>query len=224
MITVVLCDDQALIRTGLRMILSSYQDIEIVGEAVDGNEAITTVRTLDPDVVLMDIRMPGIDGIEATKRISADPTMRARVVMLTTFNEDEYLYEALQAGAAGFLLKTCPADQLVHAVRQTAAGEIPLAPEITQQLVEDYLKRSHHTPDKRLQNLTERELEVLRLIASGHPNADIASALFLGEATVKTHINRIFSKLGVRDRTQAVIAAFESGLVLVPTRTRPTRQ
>ena len=215
MITVVLCDDQALVRGGLRMILSAHDDIEVVGEAVDGAEAIAVVRELRPDVVLMDIRMPGLDGIEATRRLVADRSVEARIVILTTFNEDEYLYEALRAGAAGFLLKTCPPDELIHAVRRTAAGETPLAPEITQQLVDDYLQRERSGTLRvvQLDHLTERELEVLGLMARGRTNADIAAELYLGEATVKTHINRIFAKLAVRDRTQAVILAYEAGLV-----------
>ena len=197
------------------MILSAHDDIEVVGEAVDGAEAIAVVRELRPDVVLMDIRMPGLDGIEATRRLVADRSVEARIVILTTFNEDEYLYEALRAGAAGFLLKTCPPDELIHAVRRTAAGETPLAPEITQQLVDDYLQRERSGTLRvvQLDHLTERELEVLGLMARGRTNADIAAELYLGEATVKTHINRIFAKLAVRDRTQAVILAYEAGLV-----------
>jgi DNA-binding NarL/FixJ family response regulator len=214
-ITVVLCDDQALVRGGLRMILSTHDDIEVVGEAVDGAEAIAVVRELKPDVVLMDIRMPGLDGIEATRRLAADQSVKARIVMLTTFNEDEYLYDALRAGAAGFLLKTCPPDELIHAVRRTAAGETPLAPEITHQLIDGYMQRdrSGATRAVQLDHLTEREVEVLGLMAKGRTNADIAAELYLGEATVKTHINRIFAKLAVRDRTQAVILAYEAGLV-----------
>ena len=197
------------------MILSAHDDIEVVGEAVDGAEAIAVVRELRPDVVLMDIRMPGLDGIEATRRLVADRSVEARIVILTTFNEDEYLYEALRAGAAGFLLKTCPPDELIHAVRRTAAGETPLAPEITHQLVDDYLQRERSGKPRvvQLDHLTERELEVLGLMARGRTNADIAADLYLGDATVKTHINRIFAKLAVRDRTQAVILAYEAGLV-----------
>ena len=214
MITVLLCDDQTLVRSGLRMILDAQPDIEVVDEASDGQEAIALAREKAPDVVLMDIRMPGVDGIAATRRISADPAVSSRILILTTFNEDEYLYEALQAGAAGFLLKSCPADDLLHAVRRTAAGDTPLAPEITRRLVDDYLRRSAPAAAAtRLDPLTEREREVLTLIGRGHSNAGIASALFVSEATVKTHINRIFSKVDVRDRTQAVILAYETGLV-----------
>ena len=212
MITVLLADDQALVRGGLRMILDAQADIEVVGEAVDGAEAVAQTRLLAPDVVLMDVRMPGVDGIEATRRLVADPAVKSRVLILTTFNEDEFLYDALNGGAAGFLLKSCPPDELVQAVRRTAAGDTPLAPEITRRLVDGYLQRAAPAPDA-LSPLTDREVEVLTLIGRGRTNAEIAAGLFLGEATVKTHINRIFAKLGIRDRTQAVILAYECGLV-----------
>ena len=196
------------------MILEAQPDIEVLGEAVDGNEAITLVGDVAPDVALMDIRMPGLDGIEATRRLASDPAVRARILILTTFNEDEYLYEALRSGAAGFLLKSCPPEELLHAVRRTAAGDTLLAAEITRRLVEDYLTRSApNAHDADLGRLTDREREVLTLMGRGCTNAEIAAQLYLGEATVKTHVNRIFAKLGVRDRTQAVIVAYESGLV-----------
>jgi DNA-binding NarL/FixJ family response regulator len=214
MIRLVLCDDQALVRSGLRMILEAQADIEVLGEAETGDEAISLVRATKPDLVLMDIRMPGLDGIEATRRITADPGMNARILILTTFNEDEYLYDALRSGAAGFLLKSCPPDELLHAVRRTAAGDTLLAAEITRRLVDDYVARGAPTShEAELERLTDREREVLTLIGRGCTNGEIATQLFLGEATVKTHVNRIFAKLGVRDRTQAVIVAYESGLV-----------
>jgi DNA-binding NarL/FixJ family response regulator len=214
MIRLVLCDDQALVRSGLRMILEAQADIEVLGEAANGDEAISLVRATKPDLVLMDIRMPGLDGIEATRRITADPGMNARILILTTFNEDEYLYDALRSGAAGFLLKSCPPDELLHAVRRTAAGDTLLAAEITRRLVDDYVARGAPTShETELERLTDREREVLTLIGRGCTNGEIATQLFLGEATVKTHVNRIFAKLGVRDRTQAVIVAYESGLV-----------
>jgi len=214
MIKVVLCDDQALVRGGLRMILEAQPDIEVLGEAVDGNEAIALVRESGSDVVLMDIRMPGLDGIEATRRLASDPSVGARILILTTFNEDEYVYDALRSGAAGFLLKSCPPEELLHAVRRTAAGDTLLAAEITRRLVDDYLTRgAPNAHDADLGRLTDREREVLTLIGRGCTNAEIASQLYLGEATVKTHVNRIFAKLAVRDRTQAVIVAYESGLV-----------
>jgi DNA-binding NarL/FixJ family response regulator len=213
-IRVVLCDDQALVRGGLRMILEAQTDIEVLGEAVDGHDAITLVRDVSPDIVLMDIRMPGLDGIEATRRLVSDPSVQARILILTTFNEDEYVYDALRSGAAGFLLKSCPPEELLHAVRRTAAGDTLLAAEITRRLVDDYLTRNAPTAhDADLGRLTDREREVLTLIGRGSTNAEIATQLYLGEATVKTHVNRIFAKLGVRDRTQAVIVAYESGLV-----------
>jgi DNA-binding NarL/FixJ family response regulator len=162
----------------------------------------------------MDIRMPGLDGIEATRRLASDPAIQARILILTTFDEDEYVYDALRSGAAGFLLKSCPPEELLHAVRRTAAGDTLLAAEITRRLVDDYLTRSApNAHDADLGRLTDREREVLTLIGRGCTNAEIASQLYLGEATVKTHVNRIFAKLGVRDRTQAVIVAYESGLV-----------
>jgi DNA-binding NarL/FixJ family response regulator len=214
MTTVLLCDDEMLVRTGLRTILSAQPDIEILGEAVDGRDALEQLRVLRPDVVLMDVRMPELDGIETTRRIHAGPPPHPAVVMLTTFDADDYVHEALTAGACGFLLKSAPPDELVRAVRKAAERELLLAPEITRLLVSHYLeRRSQPSPVHGFSLLTDREREVLELIARGRSNADIAAALFLSEATVKTHINRIFMKLGVRDRAQAVVAAYESGLI-----------
>ena len=213
MIRVLIADDQALVRTGFRVILTAEPDLEVVGEAGDGREAIEAVASASPDVVLMDIRMPNLDGIEATRRI-AGRGGPPRVLILTTFDLDEYVYEALRAGASGFLLKDAGADELIHAVRVVAGGEALLAPSITRRLIEDYAQR----PPKREQpaalgDLTPRELEVLRVLARGLSNGEIARELFLGEATVKTHVARIFAKLDIHDRAQAVVLAYESGLV-----------
>ena len=214
MTTVLLCDDEMLVRTGLRTILSAQPDIEVLGEAVNGRDALEQLRVLRPDVVLMDVRMPELDGIETTRRIHAGPPPHPAVVMLTTFDADDYVHDALTAGACGFLLKSAPPDELVRAVRKAAERELLLAPEITRLLVSHYLeRRSQPSPVHGFSLLTDREREVLELIARGRSNADIAAALFLSEATVKTHINRIFMKLGVRDRAQAVVAAYESGLI-----------
>ena len=213
-IRVVVADDQALVRAGFRLILESEPGIAVVGEAEDGNEAVSTCLDTDPDVVLMDIRMPGLDGIEATRRLR-DAAARARVLVLTTFDAEEYVYGALQAGASGFLLKTAPPDRLLDAIRQVHVGDSLLAPSITRRLIEDFVRRPPPGALTRsmLATLTEREIDVLRRIAGGMANQEIAADLFLSEATVKTHVNRILSKLRVRDRAQAVIAAYESGLV-----------
>ncbi|MGH9152619.1 MAG: response regulator [Acidimicrobiales bacterium] len=214
MIRVVIADDEALVRCGLRMILENQEDIEVVGEAEDGSQAVALARGLRTDLVLMDVRMPGIDGIEAARRVVAGPHT-TRVLMLTTFDRDEYVYEAMKAGASGFLLKSVPPEQLVAAVRIAAAGDALLAPAITRRLIEDFVRRpppGRRVPD-RLTELTERERDVLRLIAQGHSNTEIAESLYLGEGTVKTHINRIFRKLDLRDRAQAVVLAYETGLV-----------
>jgi len=211
-IRVVIADDQELVRTGFRVILNAEPDIEVVGEAGDGRQAVEAVRTRC-DVVLMDIRMPNLDGIEATRRI-ATRADAPRVLILTTFDLDEYVYEALRAGASGFLLKDAGADELLHGVRVVAAGDALLSPSITRRLIEDYARRPpRRERPEALADLTPRELEVLRLIARGHSNAEIAAALVVGDATVKTHVARIFAKLGLHDRAQAVIAAYESGLV-----------
>jgi len=214
MIRVLIADDQELVRAGFRMILELQEDIEVIGEAGDGAEAVTVARELDPDVVLMDVRMPETDGIEATRLLLAAGS-RARVLMLTTFDADEYVYDAMKAGASGFLLKNAPPAQLVAAVRATAAGEAQLAPAIVQRMVEEFGRRPApgRTRPSALDELTERELDVLRLIARGFSNAEIAAALFLSDATVRTHVSRILTKLDLRDRTQAVVLAYESGLV-----------
>lgn len=216
MIRVALADDQALVRTGLRMILEAEGDIEIVGEAVDGNGAIAISATEHPDVLLMDIRMPGLDGIEALRRISAMmPTEGPRIIMLTTFDPDDYIYDALAAGASGFLLKDAPAEELLTAVRVVAAGEAVLAPSITNRLIQQIKTRPIRTTEAQvLESLTDREREVLRLIAKGDTNQEIAEQLFVGETTVKTHVSHVLRKLGLRDRVQAVVVAYECGFVV----------
>jgi len=213
MIRVLIADDQELVRTGFRVILNAEPDLEVVGEASDGRETIEAVSSLSPEVVLMDIRMPNLDGIEATRRI-AKGDRSPRVLILTTFDLDEYVYEALRAGASGFLLKDAGADELLHAVRVVAAGEALLSPSITRRLIEDYARRppAREQPAV-LAEPTARELEVLRLIARGLSNGNIARELFVGDATVKTHVARIFAKLDLHDRAQAVVLAYESGLV-----------
>ena len=211
-----LVDDQALIRAGFRMILGAEEDIEVVGECADGAQAIDSAKRLKPDVVLMDIRMPETDGIEATRRIvQADGDTHPRVLMLTTFDLDEYVYDALRAGASGFLLKDVPAEQLVAGIRLVAAGEALLAPSVTRRLIEEFSKGPRARPVKPavLDELTPREHEVFTLIARGMSNNEIATALVVSETTVKTHVARVLMKLGVRDRVQAVVLAYESGLV-----------
>jgi DNA-binding NarL/FixJ family response regulator len=212
---VVVADDQALVRAGFHMILEAQPDIEVVGEARDGEEAVAAWRRCKPDVLLMDIRMPRLDGLEATRRIMTGGG-DCRVVMLTTFDLDEYVYQALQAGASGFLLKDVPPERLVAAVRQVAVGDALLAPSITRRLIERFAhpRAAPSTSQEALSSLTPREAEVLTLIARGLSNTEIACALVLSEATVKTHVARIFAKLEVRDRAQAVVLAYESGLVL----------
>lgn len=212
MTTVVVVDDQELVRAGLISILTTQSDLDVVGEAADGHDAIRVVNDVDPDVTLMDVRMPGLDGIEATKRLSG---RRTAIVMLTTFDLDEYVYAAMKAGACGFLLKDTPPESLVDAVRSAARGDSLLAPVITRRLIEEFVRRPApgSTRPEMLDPLTDRECEVLVNIARGRSNAEIATQLFLSEATVKTHVNRILTKLGLRDRTQAVVLAYESGLV-----------
>jgi DNA-binding NarL/FixJ family response regulator len=213
-ISVLLADDQALVRGGFQMILDAQDDIAVVGEAGDGAEAVARVRELSPDVVLMDVRMPILDGIAATKQIVSEG-LPSRVLVLTTFDQDDVVYEAMRAGASGFLLKSAPPAKLVEGVRTVAAGDALLAPSVTRRLVEDLVRRpppGQAVPPE-LGELTEREQEVLRLIARGLSNGEIAAELVVSEATVKTHVNRVFGKLGLRDRVQAVVLAYESGLV-----------
>ena len=215
-IRVLIADDQALVRAGFRMILEAEEDLEVVGEASDGGEALDEVRRLRPDVVLTDVRMPDLDGIEATRRLMADAEAATRVVMLTTFDMDEYVYEALQAGASGFLLKDVPPEQLVDGIRAVASGDALLAPSITKRVIEEFVRRppeAARTLPPEVEDLTERELEVLKQVARGLSNAEIAQELFVSETTVKTHVAHVFRKLGVRDRVQAVVFAYESGLV-----------
>jgi DNA-binding NarL/FixJ family response regulator len=213
MIRVLLADDQAVVRGGLRMILESQEAIAVVGEAADGREALRLVSTLDPDVVLMDIRMPLLDGIEATRRL-CDMGARTRVLMLTTYGLDEYVYEALKAGAAGFLLKTESPQRLIEAVQVVAAGEALLAPEITRRLIARFVSGARpNTSPPALEELTERERQVLAQVARGLSNAEIGSALSVTPGTVKTHVARILSKLNLRDRIQAVVFAYECGLI-----------
>src|SRR5918994_7266537 len=213
-ISVVVADDQELVRTGFRVILNSEPDIEVVGEAEDGREAIETAKQLGPDDVLMDIRMPVLDGLAATRRIVTGPDSRPRVLILTTFDLDEYVYEALRSGASGFMLKDNPADQLITAIRVVAEGEALLAPRITRRLISEFAHRRPPTarPDH-LQVLTDRESEVLTLVARGLSNAEIARELYVAETTVRTHVAHILTKLGLRDRVQAVVLAYESGLI-----------
>jgi DNA-binding NarL/FixJ family response regulator len=211
---VLLCDDQALVRSGFRLILEGREDIEIAGEAEDGREAIELARRLDPDVILMDVRMPNLDGVEATRRLVAGGS-RARILILTTFDLDEYVYEAIRAGASGFLLKDVQPAQLVDAIRVVAAGEALLAPSITRRLLDRFAHTlpGEEKPPPELASLTERELEVLKLLAGGLSNAELAERLFLSETTVKSHISSVLRKLGLRDRVQAVVLAYEAGLV-----------
>ncbi|GHB78706.1 DNA-binding response regulator [Streptomyces xanthochromogenes] len=215
-IRVLIADDQVMVRQGFTVLLNAEPDIEVVGQAVNGLEAVARAAELAPDVVLMDIRMPELGGIEATRRITEVAGSPVKVLVLTTFDLDEYVYEALRAGASGFLLKDASADELAHAVRVVAAGEALLAPNITKRLIAEFSRLSQ-TPKaplkERVGALTERETEVLALIAQGLSNAEIAGALVLAEQTVKTHVGRILVKLGVRDRTQAAVYAYESRLV-----------
>ncbi len=214
MIQILIVDDQALVRGGFRLILDAQKDMQVVGEAENGRDAVREARALAPDVVLMDIRMPVLDGIEATRRLLAENS-RARVLILTTFDADRYVYDAMKAGASGFLLKDVRPEQLADAVRVVAGGDALLAPVITRRLVEEFVGRPR--PGSRapaeLEELTERELDVLKLLANGLSNTEIGSALFVAEATVKTHVTHILAKLRLRDRVQAVVFAYECGLV-----------
>lgn len=211
-VRIVVADDQELVRAGFSMILDAQPDFEVVAEASDGASAIAAVRAHEPDVVLLDIRMPGVDGIEAARTVCAETTCRA--IMLTTFDLDEYVYQALRAGASGFLLKDVRRADLVHAVRVVAAGEALLAPSITRKLIAEFTSRAEPGPAPRLEVLTAREQETLTMISRGLTNAEIAEAMFVSEHTVKTHVSNVLSKLGLRDRIQAVIAAYESGLAV----------
>jgi DNA-binding NarL/FixJ family response regulator/class 3 adenylate cyclase len=215
-VRIVIVDDQALVRAGFRMILEAEEDIEVVGEAADGREAVSEVQRLRPDVVLMDVRMPEVDGIEATRRLLGADGTTAKVVMLTTFDMDEYVYEALRAGASGFLLKDVPPEQLVAGIRAVASGDALLAPSVTRRVIEEFVRRppeSVRTPPPELSDLTAREAEILQLIARGLSNAEIAKELVVSETTVKTHVAHVLMKLGLRDRVQAVVFAYESGVV-----------
>jgi DNA-binding NarL/FixJ family response regulator len=214
-VRVLIVDDQALVRAGFKMILDAEPQIDVIGEAADGREGLEAARSLRPDVVLMDIRMPELDGLEATRRLTENGDA-PRVLILTTFDLDEYVYEALRAGASGFLLKDTPPEQLVQAIHVVAEGEALLAPSITKRLIEEFVRTGGNLPVEPppgVKDLTSRELEVLRLIARGMSNAEIAKELFVSETTVKTHVARVLMKLGLRDRVQAVVLAYESGLV-----------
>jgi DNA-binding NarL/FixJ family response regulator len=214
-IRVLIADDHALLRDGLRAILDAQDDIEVVGEASDGEETLARAAELRPDLVIMDIRMPRLDGIEATRRLVARGEHAPRVLVLTTFDLDEYVFEALEAGAGGFMLKDAPPTQLADAVRTVARGDALLAPAVTRRLIERYVRRRSADTSlaARFQQLTERELEVLQLLTRGLSNAEIGAQLFLSAATVKTHVTRLLGKLHVRDRVQAVVLAYEAGIV-----------
>ncbi|MBB5933170.1 response regulator [Streptomyces zagrosensis] len=216
---VIIVDDQAMVRAGFAALLAAQSDIDVVGEAPDGRQGVEVSRTTHPDVVLMDVRMPEMDGLEAARHLLSPPPgviHRPKVLMLTTFDVDDYVYEALRAGASGFLLKDAPPADLISAVRVVAAGEALLAPSVTRRLIADFARQRpapRRDPQLRLKGLTPRETEVLELIARGLSNSEIAASLILAEQTVKTHIGRVLAKLGLRDRAQAVIFAYESGLV-----------
>jgi DNA-binding NarL/FixJ family response regulator len=210
-IRVLVADDQSMVRAGFRMLLSDEEDIDVVAEAQNGLEAVEKAARFNPTVVLMDIRMPELDGLEATRRIlAADPA--ARVLILTTFDLDEYIYEALSAGASGFVLKDDPPEQLIAAIRTVAAGEALLSPAVTKRVISQFTRAPRPAPPRGLDELTERELEVFRLIASGLSNAEIGQELFISDTTVKTHVTRVLQKLGLRDRVQAVVLAYRAGL------------
>jgi DNA-binding NarL/FixJ family response regulator len=210
-IRVLVADDQSMVRAGFRMLLAGEQDIEVVAEASNGLEAIDKTARFHPTVVLMDIRMPELDGLQATRRILADDG-GARILILTTFDLDEYVYEALRAGASGFVLKDDPPEQLLTAIRTVAGGDALLSPAITKRVIEQFTRIPHPRPPRQLEDLTERELDVFRLIARGLSNAEIGRELYISDTTVKTHITHILQKLNVRDRVQAVVLAYETGL------------
>jgi DNA-binding NarL/FixJ family response regulator len=212
-VRVVIADDQELVRTGFRAILNSELDIEVVGEAQDGRVAIEVAREQEPDVVLMDIRMPLLDGLAATRNIVTGPDSKPRVLILTTFDLDEYVYEALRSGASGFMLKDNPAEQLITAIRVVAEGNALLAPQITRRLISEFARSPSTSESEHLQVLTDRESEVLKLVARGLSNAEISEELYVAETTVRTHVGHILTKLGLRDRVQAVVLASETGLI-----------
>ena len=213
-INVLIVDDQAMVRAGLHMILEAENDIRVVGEAEDGAKAVVAAHKLKPDVVLMDIQMPVLNGLEAARQITQTPRNTCRVLILTTFERDDYVFEALRAGASGFILKNAPPEDLIQAVRVIAEGNALLAPSVTRRIIHEFAQRTPRKDLKdKLSSLTEREVEVLRLIARGRTNSEIAVELFVGETTVKTHISNLFTKLDFRDRVQAVVYAYESGLI-----------
>jgi DNA-binding NarL/FixJ family response regulator len=213
-IRVLLVDDQAMVRAGIHMILEAENDIRVVGEAEDGAKAVAAAHKLKPDVVLMDIQMPLMNGLEATRQITQTPGNTCRILILTTFERDDYVFEALRAGASGFILKNAPPEDLISAVRVVAEGNALLAPSVTRRIINEFAQRTPRVDLKAgLSSLTEREIEVMRLIAKGKTNAEIAADLFVGETTVKTHISNLFAKLDLRDRVQAVVYAYESGLI-----------
>jgi DNA-binding NarL/FixJ family response regulator len=214
--TVVIVDDQGMVRAGFRSLLSTEDGIEVVGEAANGQEAVDVVSRLAPDVTLMDIRMPVLDGIAATRRLM-ESEVATRVIVLTTFDLDEYVFEALRAGASGFLLKDAPAEELAEAIRVVAAGDSLLAPQVTRRVIDAFVDRAaprRVEPDGRLRHLTPREVEVLRLLARGLSNQEISDLLFVSEGTTKTHVSNVLSKLGLKDRVQAVVFAYENGVVV----------
>jgi DNA-binding NarL/FixJ family response regulator len=210
-IRVLVADDQSMVRAGFRMLLSQEQDIEVVAEASNGLEAVEKAARFQPTIALMDIRMPELDGLQATRRILASDDT-ARILILTTFDLDEYVYEALRAGASGFVLKDDPPEQLLAAIRIVASGDALLSPSITKRVIKQFTRIPQPTPPKQLDDLTERELDVFRLIARGHSNAEIGQELYISDTTVKTHITHILQKLDLRDRVQAVVLAYETGL------------
>jgi DNA-binding NarL/FixJ family response regulator len=223
---VLLVDDQALVRRGFRLILESEPDLEVIAEAADGEEAVDAVRRHRPDVALMDIQMPGMDGLQATRRILSDARSTTRVLILTTFEQDDYVFEALRLGASGFVVKSAPPEDLIGAIRAVARGDALLSPSVTRRVVEEFARyRRPSEPPESLSRLTSRELDVLRHLAEGRSNAEISGLLFVGEATVKTHVSALLFKLGLRDRIQAVIYAYEHAIVHPEGRTpgRPPR-
>ena len=214
-ISILIVDDQAMVRAGFRMLVEAEPDIQVVGEAEDGAVAVSAVRSLKPNVVLMDIQMPVMDGLEATRHIVAEQSkVPTRVLILTTFERDDYIFESLRSGASGFILKNAPPEDLVNAIRVVSDGNALLAPSVTRRIIAEFAKKSvPKTYDEEMKRLTEREIEVLRMVSRGKTNEEIASELVIGEATVKTHVSNVLTKLDLRDRVQAVIFAYESGLV-----------